>query len=635
MRKFACVKQHDVTDCAAAVLATVCLYYKKDISISKLRDLCGTDTKGTTLDGLLYGADMLGFDAKAVRVSEAGFVSKFRLPAIAHIITKEGLTHFVVIHSIRNDRIIYADPAKGIVKTTLIDFYKSFTFTLVLIKPTNLFVPEKKSNKPILSLFLQLLSPQKRLFAAAIVASVILTVLGIVGSFFNKLLIDEILPYSLHNQLTIFCIGFLILAIVQIGVSAIRQHVLLHLSQKIDIPLMLGYYKHVITLPMKFFGTRHVGDILTRFSDATTIKGVVTSIILSLIIDIVLAITSGIILYFMNTTLFIIVVILVIISIILVYIFKRPYKALNIIEMEQNSKLNSLMIESLRGVETIKANANEDENLEQLETRFIATLKTDYKEGVLSNFQSSISGLIGTVGNLVMMWVGATFVMDGKMSLGTLMAFSSLAGFFMDPISRMVGLQISIQEASIAMKRLSEIYENKPESNGNTIPLSLNGNIEIKKITFRYGKRAPILRDINLRFEKNKKYAIVGESGSGKTTLAKIILGLWAPESGEIILNGYSLDELNLHEFRRKIAYVQQNVDLFSGSIIDNIKVGNPTATRNEIIDVCKMVGCDEFINRMPAKYDAYLEEAGLNLSGGEKQRLALARALIKNPNCL
>ncbi|MCS4471736.1 ABC transporter transmembrane domain-containing protein [Clostridium botulinum] len=287
------------------------------------------------------------------------------------------------------------------------------------------------------------------------------------SSFFNKILMDEILPYGLKNQLLIFSIGFMVIGVTEILITTIRQHMLLYLSQKIDIPLLLGYFKHVYRLPSKFFATRKVGDILTRFSDAFTIKNILTSVTLSLIIDIILAIVSAVVLCFMNGTLFLVVLCLTFVSTLLIFIFKQPYKKINIRQMESSAKLNSTIIESLKGIDTIKFHAAEEKIMEKLEVEYIKNLKITFKEGVLSNIQNSISSLISSIGNLVLMFIGASMVMDGKTTLGSLMAFTSLSGYFMGPIGRLIGLQLSIQEASISLKRLSEIYEVEEEQEVN------------------------------------------------------------------------------------------------------------------------------------------------------------------------
>lgn len=633
------VKQHDITDCAAACLATVCMYYKKEITITKLRDILGTDIKGTTLLGLEDGAKKLGFDTKAVRVDKEGLKSSFTLPAIAHLITKEGLSHFVVVHKVKNDNVIILDPAKDKQEKSIDKFFEVFDGVLLLLVPNNEFNQGKIKGSGMLSKFIQLLLPQKSLFIYSILASIILTILGIASAFFNKILMDEILPYNLENQLNIFVIGFLILGITQIVLGAIRQHMLLYLSQKIDIPLLLGYFKHVYKLPMKFFSTRKVGDILTRFSDAFTIKDILTSVSLSLIMDIVLAVVSATILYIMNQKLFVVILVLTIISAVLVFIFKEPYKKINLEQMEAGARLNSHIIESLKGIETIKVNAAENKNIEKLENEYIKNLRIAFKEGALSNVQGSISGLVSTVGNLFLMYIGARMIMGGEITLGSLMAFSTLSGYFMDPIGRLISLQLSIQEASISLKRISEIYEVEKEQiddDRDKIKLNkINKDIMIKNVTFRYGSRSPVLRNVSINIPKGKKVALVGESGSGKTTISKLLLKYYSPEEGEIIINGNNIEEIDLYNLRENISYVPQNIELFSGSIRENITLGKPSASMGEIKEACEHAGCKKFIEKLPIKYNTYLEEAGGGLSGGERQRIALARALIKKPSFL
>ncbi|HBJ2610991.1 ABC transporter permease [Clostridium botulinum] len=633
------VKQYDSTDCAAACLATICMYYKREITITKLRDILGTDIKGTTLKGLEDGANKLGFDTKAIRVDKEGFISKYTLPAIAHLITDEGFSHFVIIHKIKKNNVIILDPAKGKKKQDVDEFFKSFDGILLLLIPNNDFMINRyKKESTTISKFIKILLPQKKLFIVSIITSIILTILGIASSFFNKILMDEILPYGLKNQLLIFSIGFMVIGVTEILITTIRQHMLLYLSQKIDIPLLLGYFKHVYRLPSKFFATRKVGDILTRFSDAFTIKNILTSVTLSLIIDIILAIVSAVVLCFMNGTLFLVVLCLTFVSTLLIFIFKQPYKKINIRQMESSAKLNSTIIESLKGIDTIKFHAAEEKIMEKLEVAYIKNLKITFKEGVLSNIQNSISSLISSIGNLVLMFIGASMVMDGKTTLGSLMAFTSLSGYFMGPIGRLIGLQLSIQEASISLKRLSEIYEVEEEQEVNEEKIKIDridGDIVLKDITFRYGSRQPVIKDLNIKIPKGKKVALVGESGSGKTTLSRLLLKSFEPEKGKINICGHNIKQLDIYSLRKSIAYVPQNVELFSGTIKENVILGKESVSYGEIKTACEDAGCDSFIERLPGKYDTFLEEAGGGLSGGEKQRIALARALVKNTDFL
>lgn len=633
--RYTYVKQHDATDCAAACLAMVCLHYKKETTITRLRDMMGTDLKGTNLLGLSKCASTLGFATQAVRVDKEGFLSKYTLPAIANIVTKHGMKHFVVIFKITKKYVIIGDPAKDLIRMEINKFYKSFTGAMLILKPNRKFETGKLKGQKIFHRYIELLKPQTRLFVYGILSSLLITVLGIVSSLFNNILFDEILPYRQQDVLRMVIIVFLGINISQVSVSFIRQWMMMHLSIKIDIPLMLGYFKHIYKLPMKFFATRKTGDITTRFSDAFTIKDVFTNIALTLILDISMALITGVILFHMNGTLFAIIVFMTIISIILVFIFKQPYKKINEEQMQQASVLNSQIIEGLRAIETIKGNANEQVELDNIEKEYIRSLRIGYKEGMLSNVQGVISSLISTVGNLVLMYFGIMQVIGGRITLGSFMAFNTLAGYFMDPVSNLVSLQLSLQEANISMKRFSEILdydEEQPETEQNMYQdiEEIEGDIEIKHVTFRYGNRKPAVDDVSFKIPKGKKVALVGASGSGKTTIVKLLLKYYEPEKGSITIDGVDISEISNSSLRRAISYVPQTIELFSKSIYDNIRASRMSATLDEVKEAAKAADAHEFIRKLPMQYYTYLEEAGNGLSGGEKQRITLARAFLK-----
>lgn len=633
--RYTYVKQHDATDCAAACLAMVCLHYKKETTITRLRDMMGTDLKGTNLLGLSKCANTLGFITQAVRVDKEGFLSKYTLPAIANVITKEGMTHFVVIFKITKKYVVIGDPAKDLMRVEIDEFYKTFTGAMLILKPNNSFETGKLKGEKIFNRYMALLKPQAKLFVYGIITSLMITILGIISSLFNNILFDEILPYKQENVLKLVIIVFLGFNISQVVVSFVRQWMMMHLSIKIDIPLMLGYFRHIYKLPMKFFSTRKTGDITTRFSDAFTIKDVFTNIALTLILDIGMALITGVILFRMNSGLFAIIIFMTIVSILLVFIFKQPYKKINEEQMQQSAVLNSQIIEGLRAVETIKGNANEEVELDNIEKEYIKSLRISYKEGMLSNVQGVISQLISTAGNLILMYFGIMQVLKGNITLGSYMAFNTLSGYFMEPVSNLVGLQLSLQEANISMKRFSEILdyeEEQPETEQNLYQNieKIEGDIEIRHVTFSYGNRKPALNDISFTIPKGKKVALVGSSGSGKTTMAKLLLKYYEPEQGEILIDGVDINEISNKSLRRAISYVPQTIELFSKSIYDNIRVSRMSATLEEVKEAAKAADAHDFIKRLPMQYYTFLEEAGNGLSGGEKQRIALARAFLK-----
>ena len=680
--RYTYVRQHDTTDCAAACLAMVCLHYKKEVTITRLRDMMGTDLKGTNLVGLQKAANELGFTTAAVRVDRENFLSDFSLPCIAQVITDQGLAHFVVVfkkttikdegarrkHMLQDaetrkeeekkgkkhkckDYVIIGDPGTELKKISLDEFYKNFTGVLLLLNPTSEFKGGKlgsrdgkdgkdgKSGKyGMMKRYIDLLLPQKKLFFYAILSSVITTILGIASSMFNKILMDEVLPYGLNNLLVTLILVFSVVSITSTLIGFVRQWVLIHLSIKIDIPLMLGYFGHIFNLPMKFFATRKTGDITTRYSDADTIKSIFTSIALSLVMDISMAVITGIILFRMNAMLFSISLFMALVSILLVLVYKQPYKKINEESMAQSAALNSQMIESLRGIETVKCNANEQTELDNLEREYMKSLKISLRSSRISTTQGLISSFISTGFSMLTTYVGISQVLNGEMTLGGFMAFSTLSSYFTSPLSNLIGLQMEIQEASISMKRLTEIMD-YPAENETAEGMEqsemekVEGDIEFKDVTFRYGNRAPALDHVSFTIPAGKKVALVGSSGSGKSTITKLLLKYYDPEDGEIDVNGVNLAEYSNHSVRRAIAYVPQNVELFSKTIYDNIRISRMDATLDEVKEAAKKADAHEFIRHLPLQYNTYLEEAGNGLSGGEKQRIALARAFLKDSN--
>ena len=665
--RYTYVRQHDTTDCAAACLAMVCLHYKKEITITRLRDMMGTALKGPNLTGMEKAAQELGFSTAAVRVDRENFLSEFTTPCIAQVITDEGLAHFVTVfkkttikddgerrrHMVRQDEerkkcadegkkfrcrdyVIIGDPAKELKKISLDEFYKNFTGVLLLMTPTSEFKAGKQKQGSMVKRFLDLLWPQKKLFFYAILSSVIMTIIGIASSMYNKILMDEILPYGLKSLLVAVILVFSIVNVTSALISMVRQWVLIYLSIKIDIPLMLGYFGHVFKLPMKFFATRKTGEITTRYSDASTIKSVFTSIALSVVMDVVMACVTGVILFRMNATLFSISIFTTLLSILLVFIFKQPFKRINEETMQQSAVLNSQMIESLRGIETVKCNAEEDRELEALEREYIKSLKISLRSSKISTTQGLISSFISTGFSMLTTYVGISQVLKGEMTLGGFMAFSTLSSYFTSPLSNLIGLQMQIQEASISMKRLGEIMDYPSETVGDEDRTDLDkveGDIEFKDVTFRYGNRAPALDHISFTIPAGKKVALVGSSGSGKSTITKLLLKYYEPEDGEIDFNGVNLTEYTNDSVRRAISYVPQNVELFSKTIFDNIRVSRMDATMDEVKEAAKKADAHDFIRHLPLQYNTYLEEAGNGLSGGEKQRIALARAFLKDSN--
>ncbi|WP_293657670.1 peptidase domain-containing ABC transporter [Anaeromicrobium sp.] len=637
-KRYICIKQHDIKDCGAACIATICKTYGLKIPISKIREVAGTDKNGTNVYGLIQAAQKLGFTAKGVKGDSEGLYGEIPLPAIAHVVMDEMFLHYVVIHKIAKEEIIVADPGKGIVKYKPEDFFKIWTGVLVLMVPT----AEFKTGDETIGLFkrfIGLLKPQKRLILNIFFASIVYTILGILGAFYFKALVDEVLRYKLEKTLHILSAGIILLNIFKILLSAFRSHLLLYLSQKIDIPLILGYYQHVIELPMNFFGTRKVGEIISRFMDASKIRSAISGATLTIMIDTLMAIAGGIILYTQNGFLFGIAVIMLLLYMIIVYAFNKPIRDINREQMENNSQLTSYLVESLNGIETVKSFNAENYAKLNTEKKFVKLLKNVLKGGIIGNLQGSLTGAIATLGGVVILWVGSYKVIQGELSVGQLLVFNSLMAYFIDPIKNLINLQPMMQTAIVASDRLGEILdlqlEKDIDEDKKINPDSLKGKIEFNNIDFRYGTRELVLKNIDFNIEIGEKIALVGESGSGKTTLAKLLMRFYNSEKGDILINGYNVKDINVDKLREKVAYISQDIFMFSGTIKENLSLGDEDIDFEQMVETCKMASAHDFINKLPLRYNTLLEENGTNLSGGQRQRLSIARALLREPDIL
>lgn len=647
--KYYCVRQHDITDCGAACLATISKQNGYQISISKIREIAGTDKQGTNAYGVIKAAESLGFSAKGVKGNKEAFFSEFPLPCIAHVVVDGALMHYVVIHKITKKQIIIADPGKGIVKLKPEEFFGEiheegkapkyqWTGVLILLVKNESF-EKGNDTKGLFERFIHLLIPQKKMLLHIFVASLIYTVLGILGAFYYQALLDDILPDGLRQTLITLSIGVILLNIFKVLLNAFRSHLLLYLSQKLDIALLLGYYRHVLQLPMNFFGTRKVGEIVSRFNDASKVRDAISGATLTIMIDTLMAIAGAIILYTQNSGMFFVAAVIVALYGVIVTAFNKQYKKLNERSMEDNAQLTSYLVESLNGIQTIKAYNAERRADRETEKRFVRLLRSIFKLSWVGNLQTSLKGTVELIGGVVILWIGAASVLNGNMTIGQLITFNSLLGYFLDPVKNLINLQPQMQTAVVAAERLGEILDleaEKDEHEGSKMaPKRLDGDIEIKNIKFRYGTRKLTLDNVDCIIKKGQKVAFVGESGSGKTTLTKLLLHLYKPEEGSILINGNNIEDIQMEILREKIAYISQETFLFSGTIMENLTLGVDDYTVDDVIEACKLAQAHEFINELPLRYDTLLEENGANISGGQRQRLAIARAMLKKPDIL
>lgn len=630
------VKQRDITDCGAACLASVASHYKLNLPVARIRQLAGTDKKGTTILGLVEAAQKLGFEAKGVK---SPFESLFKIPtpAIAHILVDQILQHYVVIYKVNNKFIQLMDPIDGLMhQKTHEEFKKEWTGTLVLLLPTEEFEPADAKNS-LHRRFWNLIKPHKSILIQALFGAIVYTILGLSTSIFVQKLVDFVLVDGNRNLLNLMSVAMVVVLAVQLFIGTAKTIFTLKTGQMIDAQLILGYYKHLLKLPQQFFDTMRVGEIISRINDAVKIRTFLNDVSINFLVNIFIVFFSFLVMftYYWKLALLMLAVIPVYL---LVYIVtnklnKKAQRKL----MEDSAELESQLVESLNSIGTIKRFGLEHHANEKTETRFVKLLQTGFSANMNALFSATSSELISRILTIILLWVGAGFVLDNNITPGELLSFYTLIGYFTGPVSSLIGMNKTVQDAVIAADRLFEIMDLERENDENQIELTADkiGDIHFEHVYFRYGSRAPLFEDLNLTIPQGKFTAIVGESGSGKSTLMAILQSIYPIQKGNVSIGKYDLKYIRMASLRQTIAVVPQKIDLFAGNVIDNIAIGDYEPDMQQILDISEQLGIIDFIETLPKGFQTYLGENGITLSGGQRQRIAIARALYRKPEIL
>ncbi|GFD91485.1 bacteriocin cleavage/export ABC transporter [Alteromonas sp. KUL156] len=630
------IKQHDITDCGAACLASISAHYKLQLPIARIRQYAGTDKKGTNVLGLIEAAEKLGFEAKGVR-GELDSLFKIPKPTIAHVIVREQLQHYVVIYEVTKEYIKIMDPGDGkIHKKTHEAFLKEWTGILVLLLPKEEFSAGNEKVS-VIKRFWFLLKPHKFVLLQALIGAVIYTLLGFSTSIYIQKITDYVLVGGNTKLLNLLSIIMLALLAVQIIIGVYKDVFLIKTGQQIDARLILGYYKHLLKLPQQFFDTMRVGEIISRINDAVKIRTFINGVSLSLTVNILILFFSFGLMFMYHWKLALIMLLVIPFYLTVYFIINKLNKKTERKIMERSADLESQLVESLNSVGTIKRFGLESFANIKTETRFISLLHIGYKSALNSVFSGTSTTFIAQLFTIVLLWSGSYFVIERQITAGELMSFYAIIGYFMNPVASLIGANKQIQNALIAADRLFEIMDLEREENTEKVVLTKEkiGDIEFKNVAFRYGTRVQVFTDFNLKIKKGNITAIVGESGSGKSTLISLLQNLYPIQKGHITLGDLDLKYIQHESLRELVSVVPQKIDLFAGNVVDNIAVGYFAPNMELIIEICKSIGILEFIEGLPNGFNTYLGENGATLSGGQKQRIAIARALYKQPEIL
>ncbi len=637
-RRFFFVKQQDERDCGAACIASITAYYGLKIPLAQVREFTATDRKGTTILGLVEAAEKLGFQAKGVR----GTLDSLRdvpTPFIARI-DKPGVGfHYVVVYNIGKKHVHIGDPAQGIVKVTLADFLNQWTNILVLISPAENFAPADHTESN-LRRFWHLIRPHSSLLAEAFVAAIVYTVLGVLTAFYVGTLLDSVFPNGDERLLHILSAGMLLLIVLRAFFGWTRRLLLLMVAQKIDASLILGYYKHILNLPQSFFDARRVGEIISRVNDAVKIRTAVSGATLTILVDSLMIVFAFAVLLLYSAKLALLVACVFPGFVMVFMLLRGPIRRTQRSLMERSAELQAQFTSSINGVETIKAVSAENySNLktELIFTRILRLMDSATKQNM---FNSTAAELLSSIAVVTLFWFGGLLVFQGDISLGELVASFTLLGYLTAPLARLVNVHQNVQDALIAADRLYEILAIETEDKHNELKIKLdvdkvNGEILIDGCSFRYGARADVINKLSFSIPAGKITAIVGESGSGKSTILKLLQKMYSVREGKILLDGVDLRDIEVHSLRQVLGVVPQHIELFHGTVLENVAYGESQPRVQRVMEVCSLVGADAFINDLPHRYNSLLGEHGATISGGQRQRLAIARALYKDPRVL
>lgn len=627
--------QVDTRDCGVASLAMVFGYYGSYYSLASLREAAKTTQEGTTAFGLVKVAQGLGFETRALRADMTLFdMEELTFPFIAHVLKEGKLLHYYVVTGCDKKTIHIADPDPT-VKMTKISrqrFEAEWTGVSIFMAPTPEYKPHKEEKKGLLA-FVPLLTKQRGLIFNIVLATLLVTLINIVGSYYLQSIIDTYVPNYMKNTLGIISVGLVVAYSLQQVIAYSQDYLLTVLGQRLSIDVILSYIKHVFHLPMSFFATRRTGEIVSRFTDANSIIDALASTILSIFLDVSTVVIISFVLFSQNMNLFFISLLSLPIYTIIIFAFMRPFERMNQEVMEANATLSSSIIEDINGIETIKSLTSEGTRYQKVDKEFVDYLKKSFNYSRAESQQKALKRLAQLLLNVAVLWMGAMLVMDGKMTLGQLITYNTLLAYFTNPLENIINLQTKLQAAQVANNRLNEVYLVDSEfAEAKTVKdLSLStGNIAFKDVDYRYGYGKNVLSDINLTIEEGSKVSFVGISGSGKTTLAKLIVNFFEPSAGEISLNQINLTQIDKTALRQHINYLPQQPYVFNGTILENLLLGAKEGTTQEdILKAVELAGIREDIEKMPLNYQTELSSDGSGISGGQRQRIALARALL------
>ena len=634
-RRYPFFAQQSASDCGAACLVMVSRYWGKRFSVNRLRDIANVDRNGASLRGLAGAAESIGFNTKPVKAS-LDKLAKQELPAIIHWEGK----HYIVVYEITGKHVIVADPAIGQVTLTYEEFQAKWTNYALLLQPTALLKDAKEATTPFWQFF-ELMKPHSLVMFEVFVASLFIQIFGLITPLFTQLILDRVVVQ--RSELTLFAVGLglLIFSLFRVAMTGLRQYLLDHTANKVDLALIVAFVRHTLRLPLSFFENRYVGDIISRVQENRKIQRFLSGEALSILLDLLTVFVYIGLMFWYSWKMALLTLVIVppfaLLALIATPFLQRKSREIfNALASE-----SSYLIEALNGVRTVKSTAVEQTVRWHWEELLSKEVKTNFSQQIIRNRLQIFSNTIEAVVTTALLWFGAYLVIHNQLTIGQLVAFNMLLGNIIQPFQRLTVLWNQLQEVVIGVERINDVLDAKPEEDlqqevRQNLP-EIQGNIRFEKLTFRYHPEGDtnVIENLSFEVKPGQMVALVGRSGSGKTTISKLVLGLYPPTDGKLLIDGQDITSISLRSLRQQIGVVDQDTFLFGGTIRENISLGHPGVNLESIMEAAKLAGADDFIKKLPMGYETQIGEGGGMLSGGQRQRIASARALLGNPRLL
>ena len=631
MKKYECVLQDGPKDCGICALLTIIKTHGGNLSKEYLRNLTNTTSSGVNALDLMEAGKKIGFYTKGVKGDVLQIEDKY-LPCIAHVIVDNKYKHFVVIHNIdrKNNNITIADPSRGIIKLDVDKFNTIATGNYLFFIP-NKSIPIMKDDNLIKRKITEFIYGNKKVLLVIMLFSGIFTIANIVLSFNFQFVIDRAINNLSVDNLYIIILILLFIYSLKNAVDYARERLLCFISNKLNYILINDSLNHILSLPLLYFRNRTTGEVLSRISDLDELKEILCDFVATIFIDLIITIISLIALLSINKNLaFIIVLILIIYSVFIIIYNRMLYYSIKDIK-EKNASVNSSLVEMIKGVNTIKGLNILDKVKEDFEITYNNYLNTSYDLNIKLNNRQLLNNIVSSITALIILVVGGSFVIDGNMKLSSLITFNSIIIYNITSLRNLLNFDILLKKTKVIIERINELLNIKEEKlYYDLCPINnLKGDIRIKNLSYKYGSNY-VINGINLTIKEGKKVLIKGNSGCGKSTLAKIISGFLEIPRNKVYIGNTDLNDINKWNLREQVTYVSQDEYLFSESLYMNINM-KKVRDKNKLIDISKCMLLDEIANKNSSGYNMLLEENGSNISGGERQRVILARTFLKN----